>query len=171
MSVKLRLQRHGRKAHPYFHIVVADARSPRDGKFIERIGFYNPNTNPATIELDTEKAYEWLLNGAQPTDTVNAILGYKGVLMWKHLMRGVRKGALTEEQAKAKHEEFMAGRTKKVEAKEQRVAQAKADKHEAIVKAVGKSERRAAKAQEAAATSTEAETTEAPASEETNSAE
>lgn len=158
MSVKLRLQRHGRKAHPYFHIVVADARSPRDGKFIERIGFYNPNTNPATIELDTEKAYEWLVKGAQPTDTVNAILGYKGVLMWKHLMRGVRKGALSEDQAKAKHEEFMAHKTKKVEFKEQTVAKALADKHEAIVKAVGKSSRRTKVQEEAGSASVETET-------------
>jgi small subunit ribosomal protein S16 len=158
MSVKLRLQRHGRKAHPYFHIVVADARSPRDGKFIERIGFYNPNTNPATIELDTEKAYEWLVKGAQPTDTVNAILGYKGVLMWKHLMRGVRKGALSEDQAKAKHEEFMAHKTKKVEFKEQTVAKALADKHEAIVKAVGKSSRRTKVQEEAGSANVETET-------------
>lgn len=142
MPAKIRLQRHGRKAHPYFHIVVADSRSPRDGKFIERIGFYNPNTNPATIELDTEKAYEWLTNGAQPTDTVNAILRYKGVLLWKHLMRGVRKGAMTEEQAKAKHDEWMNSKLNKIEAKATRVQKATAERHASIISAKGKSERR-----------------------------
>lgn len=101
MAVKLRLQRRGRAKAPFYHIVVADARSPRDGRFIEKIGTYNPLTVPATIELNRDRAYEWLKNGAQPTDTVRAILRFKGVLLRKHLDRGVKKGALTPEQADA----------------------------------------------------------------------
>lgn len=99
MSVKLRLQRKGRTKAPFYHIVVADSRAPRDGRFIEKIGTYNPLTVPATIELNRDRAYEWLKNGAQPTDTVRAILRFKGVLLRKHLDRGVKKGALTPEQA------------------------------------------------------------------------
>lgn len=99
MPVKLRLSRKGRKKAPFYHIVVADARSPRDGKFIEKIGTYNPMTKPATIEIDRNAAYDWLTKGAQPTDTVKAILRFKGVYYRKHLMRGVKKGALTIEQA------------------------------------------------------------------------
>ncbi len=101
MPVKLRLQRKGRTKAPFYHIVVADARAPRDGRFIEKIGTYNPLTVPATIELNRDRAYEWLKNGAQPTDTVRAILRFKGVLLRKHLDRGVNKGALTPEQADA----------------------------------------------------------------------
>lgn len=99
MAVKLRLQRKGRKAAPFYHIVVADSRSPRDGRFIEKIGTYNPLTVPASIELNRERAYHWLNVGAQPTDTVNAILRFKGVLYQKHLQKGVTKGAF--DQAKA----------------------------------------------------------------------
>lgn len=98
MPVKLRLSRKGRKKAPFYHIVVADARAPRDGKFIEKIGTYNPMTKPATIEIDRNAAYDWLVKGAQPTDTVRAILRFKGVYYKKHLMRGVKKGALTMEQ-------------------------------------------------------------------------
>lgn len=101
MAVKIRLQRKGRKQAPFYHIVIADSRSPRDGRFIEKIGTYNPLTVPATIELNRDRAYDWLKNGAQPTDTVNAILRFKGVLLRKHLDRGVAKGALTQEQADA----------------------------------------------------------------------
>ena len=101
MAVKIRLQRKGRKGSPFYHIVAADSRSPRDGRFIEKIGTYNPLTVPATIELNRDRAYEWLKNGAQPTDTVRAILRFKGVLLRKHLDRGVTKGALTPEQADA----------------------------------------------------------------------
>ncbi|GAB4494657.1 MAG: hypothetical protein OHK0019_21640 [Saprospiraceae bacterium] len=101
MAVKLRLQRKGRKGAPFYHIVVADARAPRDGRFIEKIGTYNPLTVPATIEINRDKAYDWLTKGAQPTDTVRAILRFKGVLLKKHLERGVKKGALTPEQAEA----------------------------------------------------------------------
>lgn len=102
MAVKLRLQRRGRSKAPFYHIVAADARFPRDGRFIEKIGTYNPLTVPATIELDRNLAYDWLTKGAQPTDTVRAILRFKGVLYQKHLMEGVKKGALTPEQAEAK---------------------------------------------------------------------
>ena len=98
MSVKIRLSRKGRKQAPFYHILVADSRSPRDGKFIEKIGTYNPMTKPATIELDRDAAYDWLTKGAQPTDTVRAILRFKGVYYKKHLMRGLKKGALTQEQ-------------------------------------------------------------------------
>ena len=107
MAVKLRLQRHGRKGAPFYHIVVADARAPRDGKFIERIGSYNPVTNPATIEINSDKAIQWLENGAQPTETVRAILSYKGILYRRHLLIGVKKGAITQEQADAKYQEWM----------------------------------------------------------------
>ncbi len=117
MSVKIRLQRRGRKKQPFYHIVVADARAPRDGKFIEKIGTYNPMTSPATIDLDRDRAYDWLLKGAQPTDTARAILRFKGVLYKKHLMRGVNKGAMTEEQAEAKYQEWIAAKEAKVEAR------------------------------------------------------
>lgn len=107
MAVKIRLQRHGRKKRPYYHIVVADARSPRDGKFIELIGTYNPITKPATIDINRDKALDWLGKGAQPTDTVRNILKFKGVLYKKHLMRGVKKGAMTIEEAEQKYQAFI----------------------------------------------------------------
>lgn len=102
MPVKIRLQRHGRKGVPIYHIVVADARAPRDGKYIEKLGVYNPITGPATIDLDVDKTVTWLKNGAQPTDTTRAILSYKGVLYKKHLDTGVIKGAITPEIAEEK---------------------------------------------------------------------
>ena len=107
MPVKIRLQRKGRRKRPFYHIVIADARAPRDGKFIEKIGTYNPMTVPATIDLDRTAAYDWLMKGAQPTDTVRAILRFKGVMYRKHLMRGVEKGALTQEQADQKFQEWI----------------------------------------------------------------
>jgi len=115
MGVKIRLARRGRKQRPYYHIIIADARAPRDGKFIEQIGSYNPMTKPATIEIDRDKAYDWMEKGAQPTDTVRAILRFKGVLYRKHLQRGVSKGAMTQEVADAKLAEW-------IEAKESKVA-------------------------------------------------
>jgi small subunit ribosomal protein S16 len=115
MSVKLRLQRKGRKKAPFYHIVVADARAPRDGKFIEKIGTYNPMTKPATIDIDRDAAFEWLNKGAQPTDTVAAILRFKGVMYKKHLMKGVKKGALTTDQANDKLNAW-------IEAKEGKIA-------------------------------------------------
>ena len=116
MPVKIRLQRKGRKQAPFYHIVIADARAPRDGRFIEKIGTYNPLTIPATIELNSEKAYQWLKNGAQPTDTVRSILRFKGVLYQKHLDRGVTKGALTPEQAAEKLEGWIAEKQTRIEA-------------------------------------------------------
>ena len=103
MPVKIRLQRHGKKGKPFYWIVAADARSKRDGKYLEKLGAYNPNTNPATVELDVDGAVKWLQNGAQPTDTAKNLLSYKGALLKNHLAGGVRKGALTEEQALAKY--------------------------------------------------------------------
>jgi small subunit ribosomal protein S16 len=114
MAVKIRLQRHGRKKAPFYHIVIADARAPRDGKFIEKIGTYNPMTVPATIDIDRDAAYSWLTKGAQPTDTVAAILRFKGVMFRKHLMRGVSKGSLTQEQAMEKYNSFLETKEKKV---------------------------------------------------------
>ena len=117
MSVRIRLQRHGRKRNPYYYIVVADSRSKRDGKFIERLGSYNPMTNPATIELDSQSALNWLMKGAQPSDTARAILSYKGVLMKKHLQVGVEKGALTQEEADNRFAEWLEGKSAKIQAK------------------------------------------------------
>lgn len=117
MAVKIRLQRHGRKRYAFYHIVVADSRSPRDGKFVERIGSYNPNTNPATINLEFDKALTWLNNGAQPTDTCRAILSYKGVLMMKHLLDGAKKGAFTVEVAEQKFEKWLQSKEAQVSAK------------------------------------------------------
>ena len=117
MAVKIRLARKGRKSKAYYHIVVADSRSPRDGRYIEKIGFYNPLTNPATIELDFDKALGWLQNGALPTDTCRAILSYKGVLMKKHLLDGVRKAAFDEAEAERRFEAWMKEHEAKIEAK------------------------------------------------------
>ena len=117
MATKIRLQRHGKKGKPFYYIVVADARSPRDGKFIERIGSYNPNTNPATIEINFDKAVNWISTGATPTDTTKAILSYKGVLYMNHLNGGIAKGALTQEQADAKFATWLEGKDGKIQAK------------------------------------------------------
>jgi small subunit ribosomal protein S16 len=127
MAVKIRLQRKGRKKDPFYHIVIADSRSPRDGRFIEKIGYYNPTTQPASIEIDRERAFYWLDNGAQPTDTVNAILRYKGVLYKKHLQRGVKKGALSQEQADEKLAAFIDQKENKIAQHVERTAQAKQD--------------------------------------------
>jgi len=116
MSVKIRLARRGRRKAPFYHIIVADARSPRDGKFIENIGKYNPLTSPATIELDRDKAFEWLMKGAQPSDTARAILRFKGVLYRKHLARGVAKGALEQDKADQMYQDW-------IEAKESKISQ------------------------------------------------
>ena len=127
MSVKIRLQRHGKKGKPFYWVVAADARSKRDGKFLEKIGTYNPNTNPATIDLNIEKAAQWLHNGAQPTDTARAILSYTGDLLKHHLDGGVRKGALTQEQADAKLATWLEEKAGKVEAKKSGLSKAEAD--------------------------------------------
>ena len=122
MPVKMRLARHGRKRYAYYHVVVADSRAPRDGRYIERIGTYNPNSNPATIDLDFDKAYDWLTKGAQPTDTVRQILSYKGVLYKKHLMGGVKKGAFDEAEAEKRLESWIAEKEAKIQAKIDRLA-------------------------------------------------
>lgn len=125
MPVKIRLQRHGKKGKPFYWIVAADARAKRDGRYLEKIGTYNPNTNPATIDLDVDGAVKWLQNGAQPTDTAKAILSYKGALLKNHLAGGVRKGALTEEQAEEKFQAWLEEKEGKVSSKEERLAKAK----------------------------------------------
>ena len=117
MPAKIRLTRHGRKKSPFYHIVIADSRAPRDGKFIERIGIYNPNTNPATIELDFDSALDWLQKGAQPTDTCRAILSYKGVLYKNHLLNGVKKGAFSEEEVEKRFQTWQTDKEQKVQAK------------------------------------------------------
>jgi small subunit ribosomal protein S16 len=117
MSVKIRLARKGRTKLAYYHIVVADSRSPRDGRFIEKIGIYNPLTDPATIDVNFEKALGWLHKGAQPTDTCRAILKYKGVMMKKHLLEGVKKGAFDEAEADRRFNEWLKGKDEKIEAK------------------------------------------------------
>ena len=117
MPAKIRLQRNGRKRYAYYHIVIADSRAPRDGSNVERIGSYNPNTNPATIVLDFDKAIDWLAKGAQPTDTVRAILSYKGVMFKKHLLGGVAKGAFTAEEAETRFDAWVAEKANKVQAK------------------------------------------------------
>ncbi len=116
MATKIRLQRHGRKGYAYYPIVVADSRAPRDGRFIERIGSYNPNTNPATISLDFDRALYWVEVGAIPTDTVRSILSRDGVMLMKHLRGGVRKGAFTQEEAQRRFDLWKADRTKAADA-------------------------------------------------------
>lgn len=125
MATKIRLQRHGKKGRPFYYIVVADSRAPRDGRFIDRIGSYNPNTNPATIDINFEKTLEWVNTGAQPTDTCRAILSYKGVLYKKHLQGGVKKGALTQEQADAKFATWLEQKDGKITGKKTSLVTAK----------------------------------------------
>lgn len=125
MAVKIRLQRHGKKNQPFYHIVIADARAARDGKFIEKIGTYNPLTSPATVEVDVDKACKWLRNGAQPTDTVRSLLSYKGVLLKKHLQVGVEKGAFSQDVADKRFNDWLEEKQKRIDAK---IAQDKNDK-------------------------------------------
>ena len=127
MPVKIRLQRHGKKGKPFYWIVAADARSKRDGKYLEKLGIYNPNTNPATVELNVDGAVTWLQNGAQPTDTAKAILSYKGAMLKNHLVGGVRKGALTEEQAETKFNAWLEEKTAKIAAKTDGLSKVDAD--------------------------------------------
>ena len=135
MSVKIRLQRHGKKQKPFYWIVAADARAKRDGRFLEKLGTYNPNTNPATIELNLDQAVQWLHNGAQPTDTARAILSYKGALLKHHLDGGVRKGALTQDQADAKLEAWIKEKAGKVDAKKETLTKAQKDAKAKALKA------------------------------------
>jgi small subunit ribosomal protein S16 len=122
MPVKIRLSRHGKKHNAYYHIVVADSRAPRDGKFIEVIGNYDPNTNPATILIDNDKALAWLQKGAQPSDTCRAILSYKGVLFRSHLQKGVAKGVITQEQADSKLNDWLLAKSDKINEKKKSLA-------------------------------------------------
>lgn len=188
MATKIRLQRHGRKGYAYYHIVIADSRAPRDGRFIERIGSYNPNTNPSTVNIDFEAAMKWLNVGAQPTDTVRNILSREGVLLKRHLLGGVKKGAFTEEVAEQKFQAWIAERDKKAaqeaeklanSAKEKAAARLAAEKAVNSAKAAEVAKKRADKmaaeeaaakaaAEEAAAAAKEAEgetVAEAPAAE------
>lgn len=132
MPVRLRLQRHGRRKRPFYHIVAADSRAPRDGKFIEKLGTYNPMTVPATIELDRMAAYQWLTKGAQPSDTVRTILRFKGVMYFKHLMRGVSKGVLTQEEATKKWEIFIEAKEGKATGIRDKESQKKLDFYKAV---------------------------------------
>jgi small subunit ribosomal protein S16 len=176
MSVKIRLQRHGKKGKPFYWIVAADARAKRDGKFLEKIGTYNPNTNPATIDLNLDSAVQWLHNGAQPTDTARAILSYKGALLKHHLDGGVRKGALTQEQADAKLAAWLESKAGKVDAKKAGLSKAEADAKAKALKAEKEANEKriaaqaeAAKVEEATEEVTEeVATEEAPAAEENN---
>ena len=127
MPVKIRLQRHGKKGKPFYWIVAADARAKRDGKYLEKLGTYDPNKNPAIIELDLDGTVKWLNNGAQPTDTARAILSYKGVMLKRHLAGGVKKGAFTEEEAEKKFQAWLDEKAAKVDAKVDGLAKAKAD--------------------------------------------
>ena len=138
MSVKIRLARHGKKNYAYFHIVVADARAPRDGRLIEQIGLYNPNTNPATIVLDGEKALDWLNKGAQPTTTARRILSYEGVLLKKHLQGGVAKGAFSQEEADRRFAAWKGQKDSTLATKKQTIANAAAEAVKAAVKAEAK---------------------------------
>lgn len=167
MPVKIRLQRHGKKGKPFFWIVAADSRAKRDGKFLEKIGTYNPNTNPATIDLNLDSAVQWLHNGAQPTDTARAILSYKGAMLKHHLDGGVRKGALTAEQAEAKLAAWLEEKNAKVGAKVDGLSKAQADAKAKALKAEQEANAKRVAAQAEAAKAAEV-TEEAPAVEENN---
>lgn len=177
MATKIRLQRRGRKNYPFYQIIIADSKAPRDGKFIEKIGSYNPNTHPATIVLDFDKALQWIQTGAQPTDTVRNILSDEGVLMMKHLLGGVKKGAFTEADAETKFQAWKANKTKNVEAIVSKNAEKKAADAKARLeaeKAVNKAKAEAVAQKRAEANAAQAESaseTEAPATEEAPAAE
>ena len=172
MAVKIRLARRGRKKMAIYDVVVADARAPRDGRFIEKLGSYNPNTDPASININNERALKWLLNGAQPTDTVKAMLSYRGVLLKKHLQIGVLKGAITQEQADEKYEAWKASKEAAIGGKVDKLTKAKEEaRQKALDAETAKNQARldAIKAREeeakAAAAAAEAPAEEAPAAE------
>ena len=184
MATKIRLARHGRKGRPFYHVVIADSRAPRDGRFIEKVGTYDPNTNPATINLNFDRALYWLMTGAQPTDTAKRILSYKGVLLKKHLLEGVKKGAFDEAAAESKFEAWLKSKDAKIQEKIGKLAQEGRSEAEAKVRAAKeeivakkRAELEAAeaakKAEEEAAAAAEAPVAEeaAPAVEETPAAE
>ncbi|MDA0863115.1 MAG: 30S ribosomal protein S16 [Bacteroidetes bacterium] len=152
MPVKIRLQRHGKKGKPFFWIVAADSRAKRDGRFLEKLGTYNPNTNPATIDINIDNSVQWLQNGAQPTDTARAILSYKGVLLKKHLIDGVSKGALTMEQVEEKFSAWVTEKEQAVANKKNKLADDKAKVKAEVLKAEeAVNQARMAAAEEAAA--------------------
>jgi len=161
MPVKIRLQRHGKKGKPFFWIVAADSRAKRDGRFLEKLGTYNPNTNPATIDINIDNSVQWLQNGAQPTDTARAILSYKGVLLKKHLIDGVSKGALTMEQVEEKFSAWVTEKEQAVANKKNKLADDKAKaKAEALKAEEAVNQARIAAAEEAAAEAVVEEATE-----------
>jgi small subunit ribosomal protein S16 len=177
MPVRIRLQRHGKKGKPFYWVVAADSRAKRDGKFLEKLGIYNPNTNPATIELDVDSSVKWMQNGAQPTDTARAILSYKGVLLKHHLLGGVAKGALTEEQVEEKFKAWLDEKEAAVQAKKDGLSKAEAEARAEALKAEKEAnEKRIAAAapveeevaEEAAEEATEAAGTEEAPAEETS---
>ena len=182
MPTRIRLQRHGKKNQPFYHIVVADGRVPRDGKFIEKLGTYNPLTNPATIDLNVERAAQWLKNGAQPSDTARRILSYKGALLKHHLQVGVDKGAISQEQADVKFNEWLQAKEAKIAAakneNDNKLRNVKKDRLEAekkhnenVAAAVAAKRKAAAEAEAAAKAEAEAATEEASAAEEVPAAE
>lgn len=168
MPVRIRLQRHGKKAAPFYHIVVADGRAPRDGKFIEKLGTYNPMTNPAQIELNIDSAVKWMRNGAQPSDTARSILSAKGALLKHHLLRGVDKGAMTVEQAEAKFAAWVAEKEAKVQKlRNENDSKSNAARRERLEAEAKRNEAKAqAVAQKKAAALTQEAPAEAPAQEE-----
>ena len=145
MPTKIRLARHGRKRHAFYHIVIADSRAPRDGRYIERVGSYNPNTNPATVEIDFDKTLDWLQKGAQPTDTVRAILRYKGVIFKNHLLNGVKKGAFSLEVAEEKFKDWLEEKGNRIQKKTELLSSeiAKAEKKRIAAEAKIKEEKAA----------------------------
>ena len=169
MATKIRLQRHGKKSNAFFHVVVADSRSKRDGKFIAKLGTYNPNTNPATVELDFESTLKWIQVGAEMSDTARALLSYKGILYKNHLLNGVKKGALTAEDVETKFEAWVADKENRITAKKEGISTSAAASRAAALKA--ESETNAAKAKAIEIKNTpevvEEEVTEAPAEETT----
>ena len=173
MAVKIRLQRHGKKDAAFFHVVVADGRAPRDGKFIEKLGVYNPTTNPATIDINFESTLKWLMDGAQPTDTCRAILSYKGVMLKKHLLEGVKKGALTEAQVEQKFSKWLEEKGSKIAGKTTNLKSAHDKKMADRMKAESavkdaRAAKIAARAAEVAAEAPTESASEAPAAEENN---
>jgi len=165
MPTRIRLQRKGKKGRPYYHVVVADSRAPRDGKYIERIGAYDPNQNPAFVEVNTDKALDWLQKGAQPSDTCRAILSYTGVVYKNHLMNGVKKGAFSMEEAERRFDIWKNEKTAKIEGKKSKLAAGKTDAEKARIAAELKKadEKAAAISAKLAASSASAAPAEAPA--------
>ena len=164
MPVRIRLQRHGKKGKPFYWVVASDNRSPRDGRYLEKLGIYNPNTNPATVEINIDNCVKWLENGAQPSDTARTLLSYRGVMLKHHLNGGVRKGAFSAEEAEKKFEAWLQEKEAKIQAKVDGLSNAEAEaKAAALAAEKAVNEKRMADA--AAAEAEEAATDEAPAEE------